>query len=265
MTTSLLPKSLVVRDARLPGRIEVEHLSIDHGQCLVLCGPNGSGKSSLLRLLAGLEPDATGFLQLDDMNLKGAARLAIAAKIGWLPQRPYLGEFITCESIVVAARFRFQESQARALAEAHRILASQGILHLGKRPASQVSGGELQRVLIASLVAQDTPFLLVDEPANHLDPLHQIRTYQRLGQLWRDEGRTVVLVTHDVRLARLLGPPEKIRIFGVKSGRLLPETSLADPQLGPLLSELYGVTYIDPDLPGGLSVNLSEPPEVPNP
>lgn len=263
--TTPLPKKLVVRDARLTGRIEVDHLSIEKGQCLVLCGPNGSGKSSLLRLLAGLEPEATGSVHLSGMNLKLAQRRAIAAEIGWLPQRPHLGEFITCESIVVAARFRFQESPARSLTEAHRILSAQGILHLAKRPASQVSGGELQRVLIASLVAQDTPFLLVDEPANHLDPLHQIRTYQRLGQLWREEGRTIVLVTHDVRLVRLLGPAEEIRIFGVKEGRLLPETSLADPRLGPLLSELYGVTYIDPDLPGGLSVNLSEPPKVMGP
>lgn len=251
------PKRLIVRDARLPGRIEVAHLSIDQGQCLVLCGPNGSGKSSLLRLLSGLEPEATGSLQLGEIDLLTAPRRTIAAQIGWLPQRPYLGEFITCESIVTAARFRFQESPSRALAEAHRILASQGILHLGPRPASQVSGGELQRVLIASLVAQDTPFLLVDEPANHLDPRHQVSTYKRLGQLWREEGRTIVLVTHDVRLVRLLGPAEEIRIFGVKSGRLLAETSLADGALSQMLSELYGVTYIDPDLPGGLSVNLS--------
>lgn len=250
------PKTLVVRGARLSGRIEFEELSISQGECLVLCGPNGSGKSSLLRLLAGLERGAAGSLRLGDIDLLTAPRRAIAAEIAWLPQRPYLAEFITCESIVAAARFRFQEGPERALAKAHGILESQGIAHLAARPASQVSGGELQRVLIASLIAQDAPFLLVDEPANHLDPRHQVSTYKRLGQLWRDEGRTIVLVTHDVRLVRLLGPPEKIRIFGVKQGRLLAETTLADSRLAGMLSDLYGVTYIDPALPGGLSVDL---------
>jgi iron complex transport system ATP-binding protein len=196
------------------------------------------------------------------MNLLVAPRRTVAAQIAWLPQRPYLGEFITCESIVAAARFRFQESPARAREEAHRILAGQGIAHLGPRPASQVSGGELQRVLVASLVAQDTPFLLVDEPANHLDPRHQVSTYRRLGQLWRNEGRAIVLVTHDVRLVRLLGPPEKIRILGVKAGRILPETHLADPGLAAQLADLYGVRYIDAHLPGGLSVDLDNSTET---
>lgn len=259
--TDPTPKTLVVRDARLSGRIEVPHLSINPGDCLVLCGPNGSGKSSLLRLLAGLEPSATGTIHLGNVDLLTAHRRAIAAQIAWLPQRPYLGEFITCASIIAASRFRFQESPERALSQAHRILASHGIAHLGPRPASQVSGGELQRVLIASLAAQDTPLLLVDEPANHLDPRHQVSTYKHLGRLWKEEGRTIVLVTHDVRLVRLLGPPEEVRIFGVKAGQLRAETNLADPGLSDMLSALYGVSYIDPALPGGLSVDLEGPME----
>lgn len=254
--TNRTRKTIVVRGTRLSGRIEVDDLSIGQGECLVLCGPNGSGKSSLLRLLAGLEPKATGQIHLGDIDLLTAPRRTIASEIAWLPQRPYLGEFITCESIVAAARFRFQEGPGRAREQALRILKSQEISHLGPRLASQVSGGELQRVLIASLVAQDAPFLLVDEPANHLDPRHQVSTYKRLGRLWREEGRSIVLVTHDVRLVQLLGPPEKIRIFGVKEGRLLPETTLADSRLAEMLSEIYSVAYIDPKLPGGLSVDL---------
>lgn len=250
---------IVVDGAKLPQRIEIPHLSIEKGECVVLCGPNGSGKSSFLRMLAGLEPQASGRLRLGDLDLLHAGRAQIASRIAWLPQRPYLGEFITCESIVAAARFRFGESPERALATSLRILKTQNIAHLGPRPANQVSGGELQRVLIAALIAQDAPFLLVDEPANHLDPRHQVSTYRRLGELWRHEGRTIILVTHDVRLVKLLGPPERIRILGIDAGSLRFETTLAAPNLSQVLSELYGVNYVDPSLPGGLAILLDDP------
>lgn len=256
MTRQATSDRLIVRDAALPGRINVPEFIVEQGQCIVLCGPNGSGKSSLLRLLAGLERLPAGTIQLGDLDLCSQSRRVVASHIAWLPQRPYLGEVISCESIVAAARFRFLEAPDRALHEARRILGDQGIAHLAERPAQQVSGGELQRVLVASLIAQDVPFLLVDEPANHLDPRHQVSTYQKLGALWRNEGRTIVVVTHDVRLARLLGPPEKIRVIGVKDGEILPETDLASPDLREMLSALYGVDFVDPDLPGGLSVDL---------
>ncbi len=249
---------IAVDDAKLPGRIEVPRLTISQGQCVVLCGPNGSGKSSFLRMIAGLEPQARGSLKLGALDLLHAARAELAGQVAWLPQRPYLGEFITCESIVAAARFRFGEGPERALSKAYEILAAQGIAHLAPRPANQVSGGELQRVLIAALIAQDAPFLLVDEPANHLDPRHQVATYRRLGELWRHEGRTIILVTHDVRLVKLLGPPDEIRILGIESGSLRFETTLADPNLSRVLSELYGVAYVEPSLPGGLAIHLDE-------
>src|SRR5690606_5974712 len=226
-------------------------------ECVVLCGPNGSGKSSLLRLLAGLEPRAEGSLLLDGVPLLSKNRREIASFVAWLPQRPYLGEIVTCEAIVAAARFRFMESPAYSREMARRILERQGIVHLSERPAQEVSGGELQRVLIASLIAQDAPFLLVDEPANHLDPRHQVEAYRELGRLWQEEGRAVLVVTHDVRLASLLGPPEQVRTIGVREGQLLPEIALSDPHLGTVLSDLYNVHFIQRDLPGGLSVDLS--------
>src|SRR5690606_1788732 len=84
--------------------------------------------------------------------------------------------------------------------------------------------------------------------------------YQELGRLWREEGRAVIVVTHDVRLASLLGPAEQVRVIGVKGGKLLPEIELSDPHLGAVLSDLYGVHFIERRLPGGLSVDLSRFP-----
>lgn len=240
----------------MPGRIQLDSLDIEPGQCVVICGPNGSGKSSLLRLLCGLEREFTGTVEIGGSDIRKLNRRDTARLISWLPQRPSLSQLITCEAIVAAARFRFLESPPKARVEAIRILREQGIEHLVGRPAQRVSGGELQRVLIASLVAQDAPFLLVDEPANHLDPYHQVATYSRLGRLWREEGRAVVVVTHDVRLAQALGPAEDVRVLGINEGRLLPETTLASPELPELLEELYRMRFVRPGQPGSLAVEL---------
>lgn len=249
-------KTVVVNNASIEGRIQVTRLEVRSGECLVLCGPNGAGKSTLLRLLAGLEPSARGEVLLDGAPLSKKSRREIASWFAWLPQRPHLAEVVTCEAVVAAARYRFLEGPMEALKGARAVLEQQGLSHLAERATHQISGGELQRVLISALIAQDAPFLLIDEPANHLDPRHQVEAYRALGKLWRSEGRGVLLVTHDVRLVPLLGPSDQIRVIGIKAGQLLPESRLDDPKLRKLLGDLYGVPFVEPQEPGGLSVDL---------
>jgi ABC-type cobalamin/Fe3+-siderophores transport system ATPase subunit len=99
--------------------------------------------------------------------------------------------------------------------------------------------------------------MLVDEPANHLDPFHQVSSYERLGRLWQQSGRTVIVVTHDVRLAQVLGPADKVRVIGIRSGGLVSETHLGAPELPRLLGDLYGVDFVPPGEPGGLAVRLN--------
>lgn len=250
------PARLTAKDIRLGQRIAAREFSLKQGECIVLCGPNGSGKSSLLRLLAGLEKPDAGEIMLDGRNLHEQSRVTIASQIAWLPQRPQLIEPISCEAVVAAARYRFSESPQIALEKAMGVLEAQGIGHLIGRLAQQVSGGELQRVLIAALVAQDVPFLLVDEPANHLDPAHQLSTYRRLGELWQ-AGKGVIIVSHDVRLAQLLGPPDQIRIICTSQGELTQETRLDAADLASTLSILYGVSFVPLGGAQGLTVKLS--------
>ncbi len=247
---------LSAQNVRLGQRIEASDFSLAQGECVVLCGPNGSGKSSLLRLLAGLEKPDAGQITIDGRSLHQMSRVAIASQIAWLPQRPQLIEPIPCEAVVAAARYRFTESSQVALEKAMEVLESQSIGHLIGRLAQQVSGGELQRVLIAALVAQDVPFLLVDEPANHLDPAHQVSTYKRLGELWQS-GKGVIIVSHDVRLAQLLGPADQIRIICTSEGQLTHETRLNAPDLASTLSTLYGVDFVPQGEAQGLTVKLS--------
>ena len=93
---------------------------------------------------------------------------------------------------------------------------------------------------LAGLLAQSAPLLLVDEPANHLDPAQQIDVYRLLGELWR-EGKSIVLVTHDINLLRHLGDAEKVRVAGLAQGKLSFEAALTSAELPAQLGQLFGV------------------------
>lgn len=254
MPVSVAP-ALRAQAVKLPKRIAIDHFELTPGKCVVICGPNGSGKSSLLRLLSGLELDFEGQICIGDAEIRQLSRRDIAKRVAWLPQRAHLAQAITCLDVVASARYRFSEPPSVAAGHALQALTAQRVEHLAHRRADHISGGELQRVLIASLIAQDVDYLLVDEPANHLDPGHQVATYQRLGELWRS-GKGIVVVSHDVRLARLLGPPDKVNILCVNKHEVAAETRLSDPQLPELLQKLYGVEFIAQDQPSALAVKL---------
>jgi iron complex transport system ATP-binding protein len=178
--------------------------------------------------------------------------------IAWLPQRPAVPPGFTTEELVAQARFRFGESGAVARKHALRLLRERGAGHLIGRCVDAISGGELQRVLLATMSAQDAPLLLVDEPANHLDPAAQLETYRLLGRLWLEEGRGLCVVTHDIRLAQLLGPSNRIEVVGMRAGQVEVRTTLNDPALAQHLEALYGVPFMSAGTPGGLGVRLSE-------
>ena len=106
-----------------------------------------------------------------------------------------------------------------------------------------LSGGEGQRVALAALLAQDSEFMLLDEPANHLDPAYQAAIYAELGAQWRS-GRGVLCVTHDINLLRYVAPPsrmEEVRVLGIKEGRVTLDANMASTSLADDLSALFDV------------------------
>ncbi len=246
-------------NASLSERLDSLSISVEEGRCVVLIGPNGAGKSTALRLLGGLETPERGRVLLNEQDARTVPPQKRAALVSWLPQRPHLQIDLLVEELVAQARYRFAEGPEHARRHGRRILEEIGVGYLIGRSVARISGGELQRVLIATLMAQDTPLLLVDEPANHLDPAHQIETYRQLGQLWQ-AGRGLCVVTHDVRLGLLLGAAEEIDVVGLQEGRLVFSTRLSDEQLPEALSSLYGVPFVPRNAPGGLALELPEGP-----
>jgi iron complex transport system ATP-binding protein len=234
--------ALSLRNASVEQRLKGVSLTLRAGECFVVVGPNGAGKSTLLRALAGLERLTSGEARLDERALSSLEPRERAGFVAFLPQRPELGEPVRIDELVSSGRYRFAESHGESLSHARRALAELSAAHLAERFSDRISGGELQRALLATVLAQEAPLLLVDEPGNHLDPAQQIAIYGSLGELWR-HGRGLLLVTHDLNLAKHLGPAERVRVLGIEHGELRFDTTLDSPTLARALSQLYGVDF----------------------
>lgn len=242
--------SVELASASVGARLANVSLTLRAGECCIVVGPNGAGKSTLLRSLVGLERLDGGRALVGQMPTTELSPRARAGLVAWLPQRPQLGEAVRVDELVSSGRYRFGESHGEALAHARRALAEVSAEGLADRPCDRISGGELQRVLLATLLAQEAPLLLVDEPGNHLDPAQQIAVYSLLGELWR-RGAGLLVVTHDINLAKHLGDASQVRVLGLQSGRVAFDTTLDARHLGRELGQLYGLEFLEVELEQG--------------
>jgi iron complex transport system ATP-binding protein len=192
---------------RVDARILIERLNWRAlaGESWCVIGPNGAGKSTLLRTLAGLRAPDAGSVRLAGKPLAEWPLPALARQRAWLAQsRGDAFAYRVIETVLMArhpyhADRYWEGSDDHAAAEA--ALGTLDVLHLAQRDVRTLSGGERQRVAIAALLAQDTPLLLLDEPANALDLAHQVAMTGLLARLCREQGRAVVSVGHDLNLA----------------------------------------------------------------
>jgi iron complex transport system ATP-binding protein len=189
------------------GRMLIERLSwrVVAGQNWCVIGPNGAGKSTLLRTLAGLRLPDGGEVKMNDRLLPRWPLEDLARTRAWLPQSRGDAFAYSVLDTVLVARHPWQGGRHWEgdddRAAAARALAQLDVGHLAQRDVRTLSGGERQRVAIAALLAQDTPLLLLDEPANALDLAHQVAVTGLLANLCREQGRAVVQTGHDLNQA----------------------------------------------------------------
>ena len=216
--------------------LEDVSFSIKPGQCVAIVGPNGAGKSTLFKAILGLLKPAKGTVSWGDKEVAKMRGRERASVVGWLPQHGLIQEAVPAVELVRAARFRFSEGRRASVRAAINALTIVGVEALADRAVTTLSGGELQRVMMATLVAQDARVLLLDEPANHLDPAHQIGFYDLICKQWTN-GRGVAVITHDINLLTQLAPAgreEELRVIGLKEGSVAFQTSIAATALGAL-------------------------------
>jgi len=227
-------------------------LSIAPGDCVAVVGPNGAGKTTLFKAALGLLRPSSGRVTWHGEDVRSMPGRERAAAMAWLPQRTGVQEVVPVLDFVRAARFRFSEGRRAATEASFEALRAVGAESLSSQPVTTLSGGEFQRVLMATLVAQDPQTFLLDEPANHLDPAHQASFYRLISRQWQ-AGRSVVCVTHDINLLTHLSPPERagdVRVVGLRDGRLCFSLCLSDGQLKSALEGLFEMSLQEVEVSG---------------
>jgi iron complex transport system ATP-binding protein len=188
-------------------RILVDRLdwNVADGECWCVIGRNGAGKSTLMRTLAGLRQPDAGSIAIDGRMLADWPLDELARKRAYLPQTRSDAFAYRVLETVLAARHPYHGQRYWEGSDDHAIamaaLASMEVAELAQRDVRSLSGGERQRVAIAAMLAQDTPLLLLDEPANALDLAHQVGMMQLMARLCREQGKTAVMIGHDLNLA----------------------------------------------------------------
>lgn len=180
-------------------------LTVTSGQCWFVYGRNGAGKTTLLQTLAGLRVPDGGSVLLDGRMLSAWPFDELARMRGYLPQKQRDAFGFSVFDLVLSARFpwhggRIWESEADCVPVV-AALKQMDALALADRDVRTLSGGERQRVAIAALLAQDTPLMLLDEPATALDLAYQATLMQQMAVWCRECGKAVVTVVHDLNLA----------------------------------------------------------------
>jgi lipoprotein-releasing system ATP-binding protein len=182
-------------------------LSVAPGEFVAITGPSGSGKSSLLYLLGLLDRPTEGEVRLEGRDTAQLDQPAMAAlrlaRLGFVFQFHFLlPEFSALDNVLIPIRRlgRLREKPARE--QAMRLLHALGLADAAQKLPDQLSGGMRQRVAIARALANDPALILADEPTGNLDTANAAAVFDIFARLTAEEGRTVLVVTHDAELAK---------------------------------------------------------------
>jgi lipoprotein-releasing system ATP-binding protein len=196
-------------------------ISIPSGQFVALTGASGSGKSTLLYLIGALDRQSSGEVWLDGVEMGALDDDDRAAfrneRLGFVFQFHFLlPEFTALENVVIPMLRRGHMARSEAEDHAYEVLKLVDLHELYHRKPGQLSGGQQQRVSIARAVANDPALILADEPTGNLDSKNAEAVFQVFAHLVREQGRTIVMVTHEASFARRAG-----RQICLKDGRVV--------------------------------------------
>jgi len=216
-------------------------LEVARGSRVGILGPNGSGKTTLLKLLAGvLRPDR-GQVSLDGQDLRTFSRVELARRMAMVPQETHPAFEYTALEIVLMGRYAhlgaFEMERPGDLRVAGDCLEATGTSGLRDRLFHTLSGGEKQRVVIASALAQTTDLLLLDEPSSSLDLRYQLEIADLLRRLGRERGSTLVLSTHDLNFAASVCDA----LVLIREGRVIASGAPREVLTPAHIRALYGV------------------------
>ena len=179
-------------------------LTIPEGKIIALLGPNGCGKSTLLKAMVRILSPMEGQVHWQGKNLHSIASKKLAQQLALLPQTQPIPEGIKVKDLVAYGRSPYTGFWGRINKDDQviidKMMEETGITELADQLVSELSGGQRQRVWLAMTLAQDTPYLLLDEPTTYMDLSHQVELMHLLRKL-NLQGKTIITVLHDINQA----------------------------------------------------------------
>jgi iron complex transport system ATP-binding protein len=222
--------------------VEDVTVNIQPGKITSFIGPNGAGKSTLLSMVSRLLDADTGEVLVDQSDVRKMKSNDFAKCVSILKQSNYMNVRLTIRELVSFGRFPYSRGR---LTEEDEQMVDQSLeyMHLTEMQDSfldELSGGQRQRAFIAMVIAQDTDYILLDEPLNNLDMKHSVQIMKILRRLVDELGKTVIIVLHDINFASVYSD----WIVAMKDGRVVKDGPTEEIIQSEALSEIY-----DMDIP----------------
>ena len=222
-----------------------------------LIGPNGAGKTTLLMMIARLMQPCAGTVCLEGRAVAGIPVGEYARRVATLRQSPDFNLRLTVQELVAFGRFPY--SRGALTREDHQVI-DEAIAFLSLQPLrhaylDELSGGQRQMAFLAMTIAQQTDYLLLDEPLNNLDIKHAVQIMRALRRLCDEHGRTVVMVVHDINFAASYSD----HIVAMKAGAVQCAGSVDEVITEAQLGELYGLDFDISQGPRGRLCNYFNP------
>ncbi len=228
-------------------------LFIRAGQITGIVGPNGAGKSTLAKLLSGILQPSRGTIYIGGRNGAELSSRERARLVGYLPQEFSSPFHFRVEEVVQMGRYPFT-SGVGALTEAdiqavESAMRSTDVWQFRHRSFNSLSGGEKQRVMLASVLAQETPIFVLDEPLRALDYAHQAQLIQLLQAENRQQQKTIIWITHDVNLAGRFCHT----LIAMRRGKIVASGSPREVLQTATLQDIFGIPmdihWMTPEIP----------------
>ena len=213
------------------------------GEFYGILGPNGAGKTSIVRQILHLQESNSGAVLLDNKNVKSFSRKEMAVHLSFLPQEIKSDVDFTAYDVVAMGREphrkRFAAMTKDDESKIQEAMEFTNCWHLKDKSISFMSGGERQRVMIARTIAQDTPWIILDEPVSNLDVKHQAELMMVLERLRKEKGKTIVAILHDLNLAATFCT----RIILMKQGKVFKAGEAQEVLTEENLSRVYELQF----------------------
>lgn len=212
-------------------------IQVEKGKITSLIGPNGAGKSTLLSIVSRLMTSDAGEVRIDELDVAKCRGSELAKKVSILKQANHMTLKLTVRELVSFGRFPY--SQGKLTAEDERFvdeaIAYMQLEDMQHSFLDELSGGQKQRAFLAMVIAQDTEYILLDEPLNNLDMKHAVQMMKVLRRLVDELGKTVVIVIHDINFASCYSD----NIIAMKNGCVVREGTVNDIIKPCVLKEIY--------------------------